>query len=416
MSAVDRPIVTMVTRKVYLRPTRSPMRPNTIAPSGRTPKPGAEGGQAGQQRRALVAGREEQLAEEHGQRAVEVEVVPLEQRAQARGQDDAADGGGGGGLAGNRLRGGHWPENLPYRGADRQPAAPALRVRRARRRTRPATASPTSAVEAWPADVARAQPPVLEHVARPRPGWPPPPRVSPSQASIMAAERMAPTGLAMPRPAMSGAEPCTGSNIDGCRRVGSRFALGARPRPPVTVAVISEQDVAEEVRGHDHVEAPGAADQLHGRGVDQDRRGLDLRELRRHLAEDAVPERHAVALGVGLRDGGDGAPLQRARLLEGEADDALGAAAGEDRGLHRDLGLGAAVDGPPDLRVFALRVLAHEDDVDGLLLLGQRAWPRRGKRTVGRTLAYCSKARRMGRSRPLSVVWSCTFGWPTAPR
>src|ERR1044072_8842303 len=44
-----------------------------------------------------------------------------------------------------------------------------------------------------------------------------------------------------PGPAMSGAEPCTGSNIDGWRRVGSRFALGARPRPPVTVAVISEQ-------------------------------------------------------------------------------------------------------------------------------------------------------------------------------
>jgi hypothetical protein len=39
-----------------------------------------------------------------------------------------------------------------------------------------------------------------------------------------------------------------------------------------------------------------------------------------------------------------------------------------------------------------------------------------GKRTVGRTFAYCSKARRMGRSRPLRVVWSGTFGWPTAPR
>ena len=39
MSAVLRPMVTMVTRKVYLRPMRSPRWPNTRAPSGRTPKP-----------------------------------------------------------------------------------------------------------------------------------------------------------------------------------------------------------------------------------------------------------------------------------------------------------------------------------------------------------------------------------------
>ena len=31
----------MVTRKVYLRPTRSPMRPKMIAPNGRTKKPAA---------------------------------------------------------------------------------------------------------------------------------------------------------------------------------------------------------------------------------------------------------------------------------------------------------------------------------------------------------------------------------------
>ena len=32
-------MVAMVTRKVYLRPIRSPTRPKTSAPSGRTPKP-----------------------------------------------------------------------------------------------------------------------------------------------------------------------------------------------------------------------------------------------------------------------------------------------------------------------------------------------------------------------------------------
>ena len=37
--AVEKPIVAIVIRNVYLRPTRSPMWPNTRAPSGRTPKP-----------------------------------------------------------------------------------------------------------------------------------------------------------------------------------------------------------------------------------------------------------------------------------------------------------------------------------------------------------------------------------------
>ncbi len=42
---VDRPMIRIVTRKVYLRPTMSPSRPNTSAPNGRTAKPGREGEQ-----------------------------------------------------------------------------------------------------------------------------------------------------------------------------------------------------------------------------------------------------------------------------------------------------------------------------------------------------------------------------------
>ena len=43
---VERPMIRMVTRKVYLRPTRSPMRPNTSAPKGRTMKPAAKASSA----------------------------------------------------------------------------------------------------------------------------------------------------------------------------------------------------------------------------------------------------------------------------------------------------------------------------------------------------------------------------------
>ena len=41
-------------------------------------------------------------------------------------------------------------------------------------------------------------------------------------------------GLAFCWPAMSGAEPCTGSNIDGPVRAGLRLADEARPMPPET--------------------------------------------------------------------------------------------------------------------------------------------------------------------------------------
>ncbi len=39
---VDRPMIAMVTRKVFLRPTMSPIRPNTSAPKGRMANPAAK--------------------------------------------------------------------------------------------------------------------------------------------------------------------------------------------------------------------------------------------------------------------------------------------------------------------------------------------------------------------------------------
>ncbi len=39
-------MITIVMRNVYLRPTRSPMRPNTSAPNGRTKNPAAKASSA----------------------------------------------------------------------------------------------------------------------------------------------------------------------------------------------------------------------------------------------------------------------------------------------------------------------------------------------------------------------------------
>ena len=43
---VDSAMIMMAIRNVYLRPTRSPMRPKTAAPSGRTTKPAAKASRA----------------------------------------------------------------------------------------------------------------------------------------------------------------------------------------------------------------------------------------------------------------------------------------------------------------------------------------------------------------------------------
>ena len=77
-------------RKVYLRPTRSPSRPNTSAPNGRTAKPAAKASSAKMKRGRRVHAREELLADDRGERAVQVEVVPLEDRAERRREDDGA--------------------------------------------------------------------------------------------------------------------------------------------------------------------------------------------------------------------------------------------------------------------------------------------------------------------------------------
>ena len=45
MRNVDRPMTVSVTRKAYLRPMRSPIRPKTSAPNGRTRNPVANNAQ-----------------------------------------------------------------------------------------------------------------------------------------------------------------------------------------------------------------------------------------------------------------------------------------------------------------------------------------------------------------------------------
>src|SRR2546423_11920371 len=57
----------------------------------------------------------------------------------------------------------------------------------------------------------------------------------------MAADQICPIGLAMPWPAISGAEPCTGSNTEGYLRSGLMLPPGAIPMVPVQAGPRSER-------------------------------------------------------------------------------------------------------------------------------------------------------------------------------
>jgi len=68
--------------------------------------------------------------------------------------------------------------------------------------------------------------------------WPPRRRRCPSQRSIMAADRMAATGLAIPLPAMSGAVPCDGWKMAASSPMSPE---GDMPIPPTRPAARSER-------------------------------------------------------------------------------------------------------------------------------------------------------------------------------
>ena len=91
MSAVERPIVDDRDEEGVLAADENRRRGRRrAAPSGRTPKPAPNVARLAEEARVAVGLREEQVAEEDGERAVEIEVVPLEERAQARREDDRA--------------------------------------------------------------------------------------------------------------------------------------------------------------------------------------------------------------------------------------------------------------------------------------------------------------------------------------
>ena len=132
------------------------------------------------------------------------------------------------------------------------------------------------------------------------------------------------SGLAIPWPAMSGAEPWTGSKRPGAA-VAERGA-GQHPERARDHRRLVAEDVAEHVLGDDHVEVARRGDELH-RGVSTSSvLELDVRVLlRRDAAHDLAPQAAGLE-HVGLVDARD----LRARGAEGDARDALDLRGGVD--------------------------------------------------------------------------------------
>ena len=112
------------------------------------------------------------------------------------------------------------------------------------------------------------------------------------------------SGLAIPCPAMSGAEPWTGSNRPGgVAAEATRWAAG--PSEPVMHRRLVAEDVAEHVLGDDHVEVARRGDELHRGESTRSVLELDLRELLGVDAADDLAPEAARLQDVGLVDARD---------------------------------------------------------------------------------------------------------------
>ena len=220
-----------------------------------------------------------------------------------------------------------------------------------------------------------------------------------------------PAGWRSPRPAMSGAEPCTGSNRPGPSPPSE--ALGSMPIEPVSMAASSERMSPNMFSVRITSKRRRRGDELHGGVVDEHVLELDVGELARRAARSTT-SRHSreVSSTLALST----LVTRAARRREGDARDALDllARVGADvAGAVLRAGLLAKVD--------AAGQLAHDEQVGpldplaaqrrGLVQRRERLARDAGSRTARAPCAAPAGPARAGASRDRSCP---TSGRPTA--
>ena len=194
-------------------------------------------------------------------------------------------------------------------------------------------------------------------------------RRSPRWSSISDADRIAAVGSAFCWPAMSGAEPCTGSNMEGVVRSGLTLPRRGQADAAGDRGGEVGDDVAEEVVGDDHVEAGRVGGHEDHRRVDVQVVDGDVGELRgrprstsRHQTAPAWTSTLVLWTRVSF--------LRGTALGAGErvADHPLDAERGVDADLGGDLGRRADAQRAAVAGVGTLGALAdhHEVDVAGV--------------------------------------------------
>ena len=133
---------------------------------------------------------------------------------------------------------------------------------------------------------------------------------------------------------------------------------------PATAGAEVAQDVAEQVGADHHVEPVGVLDEVGAQDVDVELGRRHVRVVPGDRGEAFVPVGHGDGDAVGLGGAGEVLAGPGAGELEGVADDAVGAGAGEDALLGGELTVGALEHAAADGGVLAFRVLADDEEVD----------------------------------------------------